>query len=55
MNFQKGMSDMQKLEALVHERTIELLLYRAFVKDKGLEAEFKKLLAKAKEKSNAAD
>ncbi|UXO88093.1 MULTISPECIES: hypothetical protein [Bacillus] len=39
---------MEKLEAIVFERSAELLLYRAFIREKGLEREFNQRLEQTK-------
>lgn len=48
VEFLDDMTDIEKLEAVVFERSAELLLYRAFVKEKGLEKEFRIRLEQAK-------
>lgn len=46
--FLEDMNHMEKLEAIVFERSVELLLYKAFIKEKGLEREFIQLVQKVK-------
>lgn len=46
--FLENMNDMEKLEAIVFERSAELLLYRAFIREKGFEREFNQRLEQTK-------
>lgn len=39
---------MEKLELIIFDRTAELILYKAFIREKGLEVEFKKVIEYAK-------
>ncbi|MEC2073993.1 hypothetical protein [Alkalihalophilus marmarensis] len=41
-------NDMEKLELIIFDRTAELLLYRSFIKEKGLETELKQRIEQAK-------
>lgn len=40
--------DMERLELIIFDRTAELLLYRAFIREKGLETEFKQRMESVK-------
>lgn len=44
----EDMSHTERLESIVFERSAELLVYKAFIKEKGLEAELKERLEQAK-------
>ncbi|UGB30960.1 MULTISPECIES: hypothetical protein [Bacillales] len=39
--------DMEKLELIIFDRSAEILFYRAFIKEKGLEEEFEQRVKEA--------
>ncbi|WBL27531.1 hypothetical protein [Bacillus safensis] len=40
--------DIERLELIIFDRTAELLLFRAFIREKGLESEFNQRIEQAK-------
>lgn len=47
-------SHMEQLESIIFERSAELLVCKAFIKEKGLEAELKERLEQAEAKADKA-